>query len=1024
MKKFKPSFLTLSLMAAGLSIYAAPTLAQEDNTGSQASEEDVEVIQVKGFRSSLIKSLNTKRFADTVVDAISADDIGGLPDVSIADALSRIPGVTSIRVDGQSSELNIRGLSGDYVMSTLNGREMVSSAGGRSVQFDQFPSELIKQAQIYKSQKASLIEGGVAGTVELQTVNALDLDKEYAFRFSGQINNNSEASDNPDASSIGKRFTISYQHKLLDDTLGLALGYARLDQPTVSSRFISYSGSPTNTSAYEGLPDNLIVSPGFEINQRGGDDVRDSFVASVNWTPTDNLRVVWDGFYTEFDSVKFDRGILVGESGSGTINRLGVDGQGLPFPLALTNPLIAQVGDGNPVLVGGTFTRDPNGTSDGPPSLNGFANCNCLAPQIQNDNSSTFSKTLATGLKIEWDINDNWSSSIDFSHSSAEENSLDEVLRLVMFQDSSVDRPVVQDEITLNYQLNGLSVPTVQFSNLDFTNLNQLMAASYERYPRIEDNEANAVRVDFEYQVDSNDFVSSVEFGARWSKREYELARGVFRIGSRNGLTETNTRSGQYIEYGIDENGNVVEIGAVAPFRLTDDMVSTVNFGGELAGFQSFAVVDDLSGLVDAWVDQDISAVPRWGFPNGVDENGRTIYRDATPWSVTNGSQVEEEVTAAYLQANLNMEISEVPITGNVGMRIVDTQQQSLGLVQVGEGLGDVVEDGLGNKRDDYARRLETESYQHYLPSVNLNFAITDSDQLRFAYAKVLSRADLGLMSNGGSYSINTDTTREDGAQSVTGNFVDLNANGNFALRPFEAEQIDLSYERYFSETDGAFVFALWNKQINNFTTSLTSEFFDFEGAGIAVPVFRDGDTGEVLETINGNYTREVNVDDAGYLRGIEIAYTQTFTFLPDMWKGLGVNLNFSYTESEITLESALPNAAPEDRTPLPGLSARVWTGTVYYDYDEKFSARVSARYRSPYLSEQIAIGQSEQAFFEEETVISAQMSYNVNESLQIFASVDNLTDEPNISFFGDRAQTGTLQYFGRTAYLGFNYNL
>lgn len=1019
MKKFKPSFLTLSLMAAGLSLHAAPGLAQEAADDQAAQEGDVEVIQVKGFRSSLIKALNTKRFSDTVVDAISADDIGGLPDVSIADALARIPGVTSVRIDGQSSELNIRGLSGDFVFTTLNGREMVSTSGGRSVQFDQFPSELIQQAQIYKSQKASLIEGGVAGSVELQTVNALNLDQDSKFRLTVQGNTNSEASDNPDASSYGSRITVSYQKKLFDDTVGFAVGYARLDQPAVNSRFVSFAGTPNNADAYEGLPDNLIVSNGFELNQRAGDDTRDSFVASLNWQPNDDMRITWDGFYTEFDSVRFDRGILVGESNSGVLSRLGLN-NGLPFPLRLEDPVIAQPG-GNPVLVGGTFIRDPDGTFAGPPNFGGFA-CDCLSPQIQNDNSSTFSETLATGIQFEWDISDELNMVIDLSHSSAEENSLDEVMRLVAFQDSSVARPEVQDEITLNYQLNGLSVPDISF-NLDFTDLNSIMAASYERYPRIEDNEANAARIDFTYALD-NEYVSSIEFGVRYSEREYELERGVFRLGGRNGLTETRTRSGQYIEYGLDEDGNLIEVGAVAPFRLTEEDTSVVNFSGELSNIQPFRVVNNVGDVVSRWItDQDVTALPRWGVPNGVDANGRTIYRDPTPWSVTDGSQVEEEVLSAYLQANLDMEIGSFPVTGNIGMRVIDTDQQSIGLVQVGEGLGDIVADGFGNVRDDYQRQVQGDDYRHYLPSVNLNFQLSDTDQLRFAYAKVLSRPDLTDMRLSGAFTIQEDIIRLNEGQEIRGNFVDLNAGGNPRLRPFEADQFDLSFERYFAESDGAFVVAIWNKDVNNFPTRLTSEFHDFAAEGILLPTFTD-EEGNPLVNTNGNYDRLVNVDDAGYIRGVELAYTQTFSFLPDLWKGLGVNLNFSYTESEISLASELPNAEDDDVTPLPGLSRRVWTATVFYDYEEIWELRVNARYRSPYLDEQVAIGQAEQAFFEEETIVSAQALYNVSEELQIFASADNITDEPNISFFGDRSQTGTLRYFGRTFYLGFNYNL
>lgn len=1030
MKKFKPSLLTLGLLSAGLcsaQIYAQE--AEEASTeqvaaeasAAQAPEDNTEIIEVKGFRRSLIKALNTKRFSDTVVDAISADDIGGLPDVSIADALARIPGVTSIRIDGQSSELNIRGLSGDFVMTTLNGREMVSSSGGRSVEFDQFPSELIQQAQIYKSQKSSLIEGGVAGTVELQTVNALNLEQESAFRLSVQGNVNEEASDNPDASDFGSRVTVSYQRKLLDDTLGFAVGYSRLDQPTISSRFVSYSGVPTATNSFdvpEGTFSNLpIISPGFELNQRAGDDVRDSFVASLNWNPTDDIQVTWDGFYTEYDSVRFDRGILVGESGGGTLNRLNTTSN----VFAVQNPVFAQPGN-NPVLVQATFIRDQDDTIFGPPSPAGLG-CNCLAPQIQNDNSSAFSKTFATGLNLEWNVSDNLTATFDISHSSAEEESLDEVLRLVMFQDSSADFPLVQDTIRLDYQLNGLSVPNMQF-DLDFTNLNQLMAASYERYPRIEENEANAARFDLKYQLD-NDYVSSVEFGMRYSEREYELARGVYRIGGSSGLTEVQTRSGQYINFTLDADGNIVPGDVVAPFQLTDDMTTVVNFGGELSGVQPFSVVSDIDGLISQWISEDVTALPRWGVPNGVDANGRTLYRDPTPWSVTDGSTVQEEVLAAYISANLNFEIGDIPVTGNVGIRAVETDQKSLGLVQVGEGLGDVVADGFGNVRDDYEFQVAGDKYRHYLPSFNLNFQINDTDQIRVAYAKVLSRADLPQMRNGGAFQLQEEGLRTlpNGEEQVA-NYVDLNASGNPKLRPFEANQVDVSFERYFKETDGAFILALWNKDVNNFTDSFTTEFFDFQAAGIPVPVFRDGDTGEVIETTDGSYNRILNLDDAGYIRGLEAAYTQTFSFLPDLWSGLGVTVNFSYTESEIRLPSDLPNQEDGATTPLPGLSERLWTGTLFYDYEEIFEARVSARYRSPYISDQIATGQAEQAFFEEETIISAQVSYNFTENFEVFASMDNITDEPNLSFFGDRAQTGTLQYFGRTFYLGVNYNM
>ncbi|MFC0676229.1 TonB-dependent receptor plug domain-containing protein, partial [Brachybacterium hainanense] len=154
---------------------------QQNNPTTPEEEAEIEVIQVRGFAQSLFRSLDTKRFGDVVSETISADDLGALPDVSIADALTRLPGISAVRTGGQAAEINIRGMSGGFVFSTLNGREQVSTSGKRNIEFDQYPSELINSAAVYKSPKASLIEGGVAGTVELQTASVLSNQQQHTF---------------------------------------------------------------------------------------------------------------------------------------------------------------------------------------------------------------------------------------------------------------------------------------------------------------------------------------------------------------------------------------------------------------------------------------------------------------------------------------------------------------------------------------------------------------------------------------------------------------------------------------------------------------------------------------------------------------------------------------------------------------------------------------------------------------------------------------------------------------------------
>ena len=988
MKTFKPSTLSIALMLGGLNLAAIPNYALAEDapkateSTEQANNNEVEVIEVTGFKGSIIKSLNTKRFSDTVVDAISADDIGGLPDVSIADSLTRIPGVTSVRIDGQSSELNVRGLSGGFVFSTLNGREMVSTSGGRSIQFDIFPSELITGAQVYKSQKASLIEGGVGATINLDTANALDNDDTHSVRASLHGNYNEAAADNEDSDTLGRRLTLAYQGKFLDETLGFSIGWANMFQPTVSSRFVNYQFDERDlSSTYDAAPEELLVSSGFELNERGGEDERNAFTLALNWEPRDDLRFQFDAFGSKFDSEKWDRGLRV--SGIDNLETVG-------STLLIDNPLTS----GN-ALVGGTVYRDATGTALAPPYKGASSD---LRVQTQADDNTTESQSLAFGLNGEWNITDDLMVTVDFAHSEGDETYKDQVLRMAYFEDNSVATPIIDDNIIVDYQLNGLNQPYINF-NQDFTSTDNMMVTSSESYPHVESNTSDAVRIDFAYQLD-NDYFSSIEFGARASQREYELSRARFLYGT----TDARMRNGEYINYkGVDDNGNPIEVERFQPFPLDSSNSTPTTIGGELSGMPAFLSVDN-EAILASWI------------PN-VD---RTPVRDWDhTWTMTQGNVVEEDVLAAYLQVNIDTELFSVPLTGNFGVRYVNTEQNSTGLVSAGAN-GDPIADDLGVVNTNYTLRTVGDSYDDFLPSLNLNFQVTDNDVVRFAYAKVMSRAEMPKMANSGNFNWlqDSDTNRYQ---------INLDSSTSPFLRPFYANQFDLSLEHYFTETEGALAVAFWYKDIDNLVGTTEFKDFDYAAAGIEVPPTPDDklldENDQPIDYVNGTYTSAANVDDAGYIRGVEIGYTQTFSFLPGYFSGLGANVNFSYTQSEIEVPSKVPGEQ-DGFSPIEGLSPRVLSATVFYDWDDKFSARLSGRYRSAYLSRQIAIGSDQSAYFQDETIFSGQVSYNFTDNLQAVVSVDNLTDEPNLSYFGETSRTGTIQYFGRTVYFGVNFTM
>jgi iron complex outermembrane receptor protein len=155
--------------AAGCAIFIAASgsaLAQDPG-----SDEVVEEIVVSGLRKSIQDSINVKKEDSSIVEVVSAEDIGKLPDASIAESIGRLPGIAAQRTNGRAQTLSIRGLGPDFTVTTFNGREQASTNDNRTVEFDQFPSELVSQVRVYKTPDASMSYQGIAGTTDIQTVH-------------------------------------------------------------------------------------------------------------------------------------------------------------------------------------------------------------------------------------------------------------------------------------------------------------------------------------------------------------------------------------------------------------------------------------------------------------------------------------------------------------------------------------------------------------------------------------------------------------------------------------------------------------------------------------------------------------------------------------------------------------------------------------------------------------------------------------------------------------------------------------
>ena len=211
---FKRQVGTLTAVAGAVLVLSAQAQAQ------------TQTVTVTGIRSAIESAISVKKNADNIVEAISAEDIGKLPDSSVAESISRLPGEASQRnkSSGRAQSISVRGMSPDFNAGTLNGREQASNGDSRGVEFDQFPSELLGSVVIYKTPDGSLVNQGLASTIDLRTVRPLDFAKRTA---AANYREQKSGIGSGAGEGKGERVALSYVDQFADRKLGLALGYTK-----------------------------------------------------------------------------------------------------------------------------------------------------------------------------------------------------------------------------------------------------------------------------------------------------------------------------------------------------------------------------------------------------------------------------------------------------------------------------------------------------------------------------------------------------------------------------------------------------------------------------------------------------------------------------------------------------------------------------------------------------------------------------------------------------------------------------
>lgn len=295
--------IAAALLVAGL---AAPAHAQDAAPTEPTGEE----IVVTGFRAALESAVAAKKDSEQIVESVSAEDIGKLPDASIAESIARLPGLTSQRISGRSSFISIRGFGPDFSSTLLNGRPQTSTNDNRGIEFDQYPSEVVNAVNVYKTPNASLTSQGLVGTVDIRTIRPLDYGKEVfavgargIYTDMGKLNSGSK--------EWGYRLNATYVGRFMDDRLGVALAAAYVDEPYQIEEFEAW-GYATDASG-----DNVVggVKPFVTTSQLKRLGISGTIQADFG----SNWMLTLDGFYSNFDDTQIKRGIELPLAWSGAV---------------------------------------------------------------------------------------------------------------------------------------------------------------------------------------------------------------------------------------------------------------------------------------------------------------------------------------------------------------------------------------------------------------------------------------------------------------------------------------------------------------------------------------------------------------------------------------------------------------------------------------------------------------------------------------------------------------------------------
>ncbi|MCS0584876.1 TonB-dependent receptor [Massilia pinisoli] len=981
-----------------------------------------EQVVVTGYRYSIEKSLDQKREANSIVEVITAEDIGKFPDKNVADALQRVPGVIIDRSGGEGKNVSVRGLSSELTLTELNGNYIATAESNgdptRSFNYTLMPSNMLSSAELFKTPEARIDEGGIGGTVILHTRRPLDVKSGSGFV-------NAEGTWADTTKKTDGQFSGQYAWHDASNRFGVLVGYTQQKRTTRTMG--------TSTENWQWYGDDYEAHPATDVN--GRPSKMDSY-----WWGESGFYDQGGHYYTNFmmpTSVNFNVKTEERERKGGQltlqfkpVRNLNLVANYFRFDLSQNSQtntlkipewnLARYSGDGNwpggrmldgltfdpshTLVTGAQYSAHPGKTyycsgdaaaAGGLTNTGGFGPDDCTVPTPQITGSFNREKALSQTFDLEADWH---GQSLDASFKAG---------RTWAGGGPSLQfgmpiKPRLQNadgSWTLGNYASAWSLagtPTMTFSPQLMDNLmkgiGEIDLGSTSSSWTRNSNQQKYAQGDFTWHTDMN-WIDSLQFGAKY----------------RDGGIHRNTGNNYWVCQGADPTNYDKRYQAGCDPTANKFQPSYL-YGQSLP---------NIAGGIKA------SAFPAIDYPAYISHLNQTYGQMQTRNEDNFVYNVSEKISSAYVQANIKTD----RLRGNVGLRFVRTKQhadstdrvdnysdyffngangspapcQAGGAPAAGAPAGSGCVSGFTTLPDSTAHTQSfvvsalDRTYNDVLPSLNLAYDLTDTLLLRAAASKAISRPSYSDIASPGGLQYYSQEYVNDrrliGGGDKQGWF---GSGSNKNLEPYKATQYDLGLEWYFHRGSvlGVDVF---RKNVSNFSVPVVQNVtMSVGGQNVTVQ----------------NYSTSAGGRD-GVSKGVELYAQHTFA------SGFGFQVNYTYNktnEAAITLEDGTNIGT----SPLVGSAKNQANVTLFYETD-KLLARVSYNRRGEVVD---GLENGLNVYEDPYSQVDVNVAYNLTKELSLTASVLNLTRQESRSHLGNDTQDRFYSngYAGRIAYVGLNY--